>query len=513
MLAELVQRHAMERPDIVLAVDPTEQLTNAEFDRQARALASWLVDHDVRQGDPVALCAHNSVRWLVANIGLIAGSALMAPMTYRTTTDELTYLLNHSGARVAIVDQSAAQVLQQVSSDLAHLEWVVAIDDALVEIEGARVIPWTEVVAHAPLPQPAKVAGTSMIFTSGTTGRPKGVYRPPSHGSSSSMGSFIPLFDLRPDDIHLCAGPLYHGGPHAFSILTLVLGGKVVILPKFDPEECLAAIEGHHVTTTFMVPTMLRLFTRHTSTQAHRFDTSTLRVIVTAGEPCPTPLKRDVTDLFGPVLYEFFGATELGINAVMPPEGHDKKPGSCGKVLAGQTFVVLDEKGQPLPAGEEGELAVANDTMPEYWKDSDATQAARRGELMTLGDTGYVDDEGYLYVTGRRVDLIKTGGVRVTPAEIEEVLLDHPDVLEVAVIGLPDDVWTERVTACVLPMQGRAPDPSELQEFCRARLASHKVPKQVELFDAADWPRLENGKVPKRLLKDRLVEQGERTKT
>jgi long-chain acyl-CoA synthetase len=324
------------------------------------------------------------------------------------------------------------------------------------------------------------------------------------------MGAFLPLFDLRPGDVYLCAGPLYHGGPHAFAILTLALGGDIVVLPKFDPEACLAAIEEHRVTTTFMVPTMLRLLTKHAATRDRRYDTSSLRVLVTAGEACPMPLKRDVAELLGPVLYEFFGATELGINAVMTPEGHARKPGSCGKVLPGQQFMVLGEDGAPVPPGVEGELAVGNDTLPEYWKDADATDAARRGELMSLGDTGYVDKDGYLFVTGRTVDLIKTGGVRVTPGEIEEVLLEHPAVLEAAVVGVPDDVWSERIAACILPVEsvdGSAPTEAELQDWCRARLASHKVPKQVVCFTAAEWPRLENGKVPKRLLRDRLTKQ------
>jgi acyl-coenzyme A synthetase/AMP-(fatty) acid ligase len=353
-------------------------------------------------------------------------------------------------------------------------------------------------------------ADATIFYTSGTTGRPKGVYRAPSRASSSSMGAFLPLFDLHPGDVYLCAGPLYHGGPHAFAILTLALGGEIVVLPKFDPEACLAAIEEHHVTTTFMVPTMLRLFTKHPATRQRGYDTSSLRVLVTAGEPCPMPLKRDVADLLGPVLYEFFGATELGINAVMTPEGHARRPGSCGQVLPGQQFVVLGDDGTPVPPGVEGELAVGNDTLPEYWKDADATEAARRGELMSLGDTGYVDEDGYLFVTGRTVDLIKTGGVRVTPGEIEAVLLDHPAVLEAAVVGVPDDVWSERIAACLLPvdpLDGPPPTEAELQDWCRARLASHKVPKQVVWFTADQWPRLENGKVPKRLLRDLLTKQ------
>lgn len=506
MLAKLMQRHATENPDFIRAIDPDETLTNAEFDLHVRALAGWLLELGIEPAQPVAVCAHNSVRWLVTNVGLIAAGGLMAPMTYRTTPEELAYLLTHSKCRVAIVDGSTAAMVVSVASTTPDLEYVVSLDDTTLDIPGVRCVTYREVVGHAPLATPTEIAGTSMAFTSGTTGRPKGVYRDPARTSESSGASPLTLFDLRPDDVHLCAGPLYHGGPHGFAIMTLALGGRVVILPRFDPAAVAEAIERHHVTTTFMVPTMLRLFTKYLESARH-CDLSTMRVVITAGEPCPMPLKRDIARLVGPVLYEFFGATELGINALMTPEGHELKPGSCGKLLPNQEFRVLGEDGKPLPPGEEGELVVHNETLPEYWQEPEATKAAMRGKAMSLGDTGYVDEDGYLFVTGRKVDLIKTGGVRVTPTEIEAVLLEHPAVLEVAVVGLPDEVWTERITACVLPIAGTTPDRDELKEWCSARLASHKVPKQVEFFDRDTWPRLENGKVPKRFLRDLLIKR------
>jgi long-chain acyl-CoA synthetase len=301
------------------------------------------------------------------------------------------------------------------------------------------------------------------------------------------------------------AGPMYHTGPNGWANVALGLGNTLVILESFDPEDLLRQVEREQVTTTFMVPTMLRMLTKHPAATPGLFDTSSLRVLISAGEPCPMPLKRDVADRFGPVLYEFAGASELGVLSVIGPEEHEKRPGSCGQLIDPDAVTIRDDDGVCVPPGVEGVIWVKSATLASYWNRPDDTAEATSSDgAMTVWDLGYVDDDGYLYITGRTVDVIKTGGVKVTPTEIESVLLEHPSVVEASVVGMPDAEWGERVVACYRATTDQPVDPDELDAWCRDRLARPTVPKEYVYMSAARWPRQETGKVPKRLLRDLL---------
>ena len=487
-----------------MLIQDDRQLSRIEVDRMARGIGAWLVGHGVAPGDRVGIAARNSVEFLVATLGINCAGGAATMMPAHATASDLAHLIGKNGTRIVFADASVGNALSSSSYD-GPLERLVGIDhDEIRPPGGVAFTPLTEVTGTPPMHSP-RLDGNVVYHTAGTTGRAKSVHR--DAAASQSSAALPALFDLQATDTHLVSGALFHGGPGLFALLSLAMGNRVVVLRSFDPEALLGLIEREGVTTTFMVPTMLRLLTKHPSALARHFDTSSLRVVVTAGEPCAMSLKRDISDLFGPVLYEFGGASELGVLAVMPPGGHELKPGSCGRIADGQDVIIRGPDGSRLNAGEQGEIHVRSEQlMSGYWNDPDSTESVRRDGYMTVGDVGYVDEDNYLYITGRTVDLIKTGGIKVTPSEIEAVLLAHHAVLEAAVIGVPDEKWGERIVACVLARPGFEVTEEELRLWCRADLAAHKVPKQVVFFSEGHWPRQETGKVPKRLLRQAVTE-------
>ena len=302
--------------------------------------------------------------------------------------------------------------------------------------------------------------------------------------------------------MHLAAGPLHHSAPGGFVQFTHVFGGCVVVMPRFDPEEALRLIARHRCTSTFMAPTLVQRLVDLPAAVRARYDVSSLRVLVVAAAPCPMRVKEAALATFGPVLYEFYGSTELSINTILRPEDVLRKPGSCGRAAPGVELAILDDAGRPVPAGTPGELYVRRfgGMFDGYYKDAAATREAERGEWATVGDVAYVDDEGFVYICDRKRDMIISGGVNIYPAEIEDVLHRHPAIADVAVFGVPDDAWGERVHAAVLARDGAALTAQEVVDFARGRMADYKVPREVSFH--ADFPRDTAGKLLKRLLRD-----------
>jgi len=298
------------------------------------------------------------------------------------------------------------------------------------------------------------------------------------------------------------AGPMYHSAPGGLALYAHIVGATVVIMPKFDPERALEQIERHRCSSTFMAPTLLkRIMELPTSVRA-RYDVSSMRAIIMAAAPCPMSVKEAVVGYFGPTLYEFYGSSELGVNTVLKPADVLRKPGSCGQAAPGREIALLDDDGRPVAVGEPGELYVRkfSGILDEYYKDPAATEGMRRGEWYSVGDVAYVDAEGFYYICDRKRDMIISAGVNIYPAEIEDALHRHPDIQDVAVFGVPDDEWGERVHAAVQPRAGARLTADDVTTFARRHLAGYKVPREVTFHE--DFPRDNAGKLLKRVLRE-----------
>ena len=339
-----------------------------------------------------------------------------------------------------------------------------------------------------------------MLYTSGTTGYPKGVAKPPDPDGYIAAAA---LYGYRDGNVHLCTGPLYHAAPFAIGLVPpLSWGVPVVMMERWDAEATLALIDEHRVTHMHLVPTMFHRLLSLPEEVRERYDVSSLLAIVHGAAPCPVPVKQAIIEWFGPIVHEYYSATE-GYGTGVDSPTWLTKPGTVGRADPDHLYVG-DPDGERLPAGEEGLVWIKATGVArfEYFGDDDKTGSAYRGDFFTLGDVGRVDEDGFLFLTDRSANLIISGGVNIYPAEIDAVLLTHPAVADVGTIGIPDDEWGETVLAVVEPKPDadRGTLPGELLAFCREHLAAFKCPRAVDLVDIL--PRDENGKLYKRRLRD-----------
>ncbi len=494
---DLVARHAARTPDRPAVIQDDRQLSWAAFHEARDRLVGALTTMGVRPGAHAIVYAANSIENLLAGAAIRATGAVAIPMNHRLTGEEVRYILADAEATVVFVDDSFVPVVERLRATVPFVRHFVLI--------GQERRPWArplaDLLAGGGAAAPAAASGGSMVYTAGTTGKPKGALR---HvvDPASVMARLSELDLADPSHVHLVAGPLYHSAPGGFALYAHFLGCPVVVMPRFDPEAALAAIARFRCTSTFMAPTLLQRIVDLPPDVRARYDVSSMRVIVVAAAPCPMRVKEDVIRHFGPVLYEFYGSTELGINTILRPEDVLRKPGSCGRVAAGLEVAILDEAGQPVGVGHPGELYVRRHPgmFDEYWRKPEATAEMRRGDWYSVGDVAYRDDEGFVYICDRKRDMIISGGVNIYPAEIEDVLHRHPKIRDVAVFGVPDDAWGERVHAAVQLEPGQALTAEEVVRLAREHLAGYKVPRQVSFEE--DLPRDSAGKLVKRLLRD-----------
>jgi long-chain acyl-CoA synthetase len=351
--------------------------------------------------------------------------------------------------------------------------------------------------------------GAPMLYTSGTSGRPKGVRRPLTGAdpddAAATAAWFFHLFGLAPFDghVHLCGSPLYHTAVLNFAAISVQLGHPVVLMDGWDPEQALRLIERHRVTHTHTVPTQFRRMLALPGAVRARYDTSSLRAVIHSAAPCPPEVKRQMIAWLGPVIVEYYAATEGGGTLITSPEWL-RKPGSVGLPWAGSQVRVLDRAGQEVAPGRPGLVYMKMGSSSfSYHRDEEKTRAARAGDLFTVGDIGYLDEDGYLFLCDRSSDVIISGGVNIYPAEIEAELSGHPAVADAAVFGIPHDDWGEEVKAVVEPVAGAQPGPAltdELLAFLAGRVARFKLPRTIDY--TAQLPRDPNGKLYKRRLRD-----------
>jgi acyl-CoA synthetase (AMP-forming)/AMP-acid ligase II len=492
------------RPAVVLADAAGGDLVVdfATLEARSNQLANALLELGIASGDRCTTVGYNTTEHSLIGAATRKLVVVSLPMNYRLNADEMRYQLDHSQSAIVFAGPQHVERIDEATAGgtCPELRFKVCWGVAAPPAGWLRFDDLVSRGSDQPPVIESGLTGPSMTYTAGTTGNPKGAFR--AQGTDPSIiQHYMRWFDLRPGDVHLVAGPLYHSAPGAFAAINTILGGTNVLLPRFDPEAALAAIERHRVATTFMAPILLQRIVRLEKAVRSRHDVSSMRAIVVAAAPCPFEVKRRVMELFGEVLYEFYGSSELGCNAVMKPADQLRKPGSCGRPCEGIEIAVLDDDGKPLPPGEAGELWIKSpQVITQYWRNEEATNAARRGELFSVGDVGYLDDEGFLYISDRKRDMVISGGVNICTTEIENTIHAHPAVWDVAVFGIPSDEWGESVHAIVQPQQGHPLDPDALAAWLRTRLADYKQPRSIEI--RAELPRDEAGKIRKRDLRE-----------
>jgi long-chain acyl-CoA synthetase len=470
---------AASAPDRVALIDGTRTMTYGELDQRANGLALALAELGVGPGDAVGIMMHNRAEWFIASHGISRQGAMFVPVSYRLTPSEVDYLVGDSAMKALVVEGGA-------------------------RVAGVRTLDVDDPTFAPPAGAPARddylsTGPTIMGYTSGTTGRPKAVQRPaPQPAAEATTSAVAAFWGYGPDTVQLVSGPLYHTAPSAYAEYALWEGGRAVIQDRFIGEQCVALIEEHRVTRAFMVPAH---FVRILESNWAAYDRSSIRLVLHAAAPCPAPVKWRIMEVFPPgTVWEFYGATE-GMGTVISPGEWLFKPGSVGRPFPGITVRILDEQGRPLPPGEVGEIYLSSfpGNAFAYRGDPDKTRRAYRDDLFTVGDLGWLDADGYLYLADRRTDLILSGGVNIYPAEVEEALAADPEVADSAVIGLPDERMGQRVHAIVQLRPGAAPDAEALLGRLAERLADFKRPRSIEFVD--ELPREPTGKVRKHQLR------------
>lgn len=499
---DILALHAAQTPDKVALVDDTGRaVTYEQLNRRANRAADAFASLAVRGSDRVLHIHHNRLEAFELGQGLRKLRAVSTPMNWRLKPAEIAYLLNDSGASCLVADEVFADTVDEARAlvdNPGDRSWILFED---TQRDGW--LNWEPLLAKADdsePPTPASPTGPTMVYTAGTTGRPKGAYRP--KGTDiEAVFMWIANLGLRNDDIHLLAGPGYHSAPAAFAGLQQILGATVVVMHRFDPERALELIERHRVSTTFMAPILVRRILDLPADVRARYDVSSMRALIVAAAPFPADLKRRAVEYFGPSVFEFYGASETGLVTLIGPDDLLRKPDSCGKVLQGVEVRLLDDDGEEVPDGTPGELwARSSGILTEYYNNPEATQRSLRDGFFTVGDVAFRDAEGYIHICDRRVDMVISGGVNIYPAEIEAALAEHPGVQDVAAIGVPDENWGERVIAVVQRRDGASVEAEELDAFARARLADYKCPRAFEFVD--EFPRDLAGKLLKRVLRE-----------
>jgi len=501
--------HAAVSPDraAVVVEPPGTTLTYAQLDAGANRLANLLRARGLGPGDSMAVWMENNIRYLEATWAPQRSGLYYTPISSRLTAGEAAYILQDCGARALVTTYERRHVAAEIVDRLPGLHTRLMVGGTIDGFE-----PYEEVVdaqSSDPLPEPLE--GRSMLYSSGTTGQPKGVKRElarvplGAQGFDSVLGLGRSLYGYGDDMVFLSPAPLYHAAPLWFTMAVQRIGGTAVVMEHFDPLAFLAMVERHRVTHTLVVPTMFIRLLKLPEEDRRRFDLSSLRCCVHGAAPCPAEVKERMIDWWGPVIHEYYAGTEgNGFVACSSAEWLAHR-GTVGRSLGGPSLRIVGDDGNEVPAGQVGGVYFEGGPDFEYHNDPGKTRSAhdRRG-WTTLGDLGYVDAEGYLYLTDRKEYTIISGGVNVYPQEAEDILVTHPDVLDAAVFGVPNEELGEEVKAVVQPVDpdGAGPDlEAELIGWCRQHLASYKCPKSVDF--EVELPRHPTGKLYKRLLKDR----------
>ncbi len=500
--------HARTSPDKAAAIkaETGEVLTYRELDEQSNRFAQFLHAAGLRRGDHIALFMENQLAYFSVVWAALRSGLYITAINRYLTADEAEYIVNDCGAQVLVSSIERAEVAGALVGRVPRCRRLLMM--------GGTVAGWDsyeEAVAAMPATSLAEEwLGDTMLYSSGTTGRPKGIKRvaPPARvGEAFRMMDMFVEYGFRRDMVYLSPAPMYHAAPLGFSVGVQRFGGTVVMMSRFDALEALRLIERHRVTHSQWVPTMFVRMLKLADEERRGFDLSSHEVAIHAAAPCPVDVKRQMIEWWGPIIHEYYGATEGNGRTALTAEEWLAHPGSVGRSKLG-VLHICDDEGQELPLGQDGLVYFERDTMPfAYHNDPEKTLRARhpaKPNWTTLGDIGHLDSEGYLYLTDRKAFMIISGGVNIYPQAIEDALIAHPKVRDVAVIGVANADLGEEVKAVVEPADGVEGDAAlaeELTAFLKMRVARYMVPKSIDFTDAL--PRLPTGKLYKAALRER----------
>ena len=481
--------------------------TYGELNDRSNQLARLLHDKGLRRGDHISIFAENHIAWFDVVWAAMRSGLYLTTVNRYLTDEEAAYIVDNSESQVLVTTRARVDVARDMPKFAPNCHTWLSIDGAVDGYEDLE----TAIAAYPAEPLAEQPAGTFMLYSSGTTGRPKGILRALPETSIEEDSNLVGalqsmLWGFDESSVYLSPAPLYHSAPLGFCTGTQSLGGTVIMMPRFDPIGALAVIEEYRVTHSQWVPTMFSRMLKLDEDERSGFDLSSHRVAIHAAAPCPPRVKEQMFDWWGRIIYEYYGGTEVNGLTHTGPDEWFEHPGTVGKPVLG-VLHICDEDGTELPTGEPGIVYFELPVMPfEYLKDPEKTKEAQHPEhpnWSALGDVGYVDEDGFLYLTDRATHMIISGGVNIYPQEIEDAMIMHPKVLDVAVIGVPNEEMGEEVKAIVQPTAGAEPGTrleGELLAYAREHIAHYKCPKSVDFRD--ELPRLPTGKLYKRFLKD-----------
>ncbi len=489
------------------------RLGGAALEERVKKAASGFLSLGLQEGDRVAILMRNDIAFLEATFACGELGLYPVPVNWHFSPDETAYVLNDSGAKALVIH---ADLLPAVAHSLPNgIECVVV--ETPPEVQNAYGLApeactvqsgelnwdrWLE--EQKPYAGAPKAAPASMIYTSGTTGHPKGVRRlpPKEDQTAATLEARKYVFDFDPAMRAVMTGPLYHSAPNLYSTFSVRIGGTLFLQPRFDAEETLALIEREKLTHGHLVPTMFVRLLRLPQEVRAKYDLSSLVRVMHGAAPCSEAVKRQMIDWWGPVIHEYYGGTETGAAVHCSSEEWLAHPGTVGKAIPGATVKVLDEQGEELPAGEVGEIFLRLWSFPDFtYHNKDVARGeCERDGLITCGDVGCLDEDGFLYLRDRKRDMVISGGVNIYPVEIEHELIQMPGVQDCAVFGIPNEEFGESLAAAIQPMAGASLREEDVTAWLAPRIAKYKLPHVVTFHEAL--PREETGKIFKRKLRD-----------
>jgi long-chain acyl-CoA synthetase len=496
-----VAYHAEQQPDAPAVLSPFGRRSFAELNARANQLVRALRREGIGDGDAVAVVTRNRPEFIEALCATDRGGIRFTPINFHLRGEEIGYIVDNCEAKAFVADAGLGETPVEALSRAPGVQLALAAGGELSGFD-----PYDDVVGAEPdadIDDPT--IGSRMLYTSGTTGRPKGVYRREREPVAPSWGETPGAY--RPgDDMELCTGPAYHAAPLLINIIQpLVSGVGTVLMDRWDAQETLRLIHEHGITHTHMVATMFHRLLQLPEEVRTAYDIDSMRFLIHGAAPCPVHVKAAIIEWFGPIVWEYYAATEGGGGFLVGSQEWLKKPGTVGRPGPEFDNKILDDDGNEVPQGTVGTIYMRAPERGrfEYYKDADKTGRSYRGDYFTLGDMGYFDADGYLFLTGRSAELIISGGVNIYPQEVDNELLKHPAVLDVCTIGIPNDEWGEEVRSVVQLRDGFEPSEAlaeQLMHWAREQLAAFKCPRGIDFV--TELPRSQAGKIQRRVVRE-----------